>query len=95
MATSCRCPAGSRKKMKRKGSRGLPFVCLKKVPRSPRFVKAKRNGSCPKGAKRKRLRRVGARCMKYVPGVQFVGPVCPGKKRRSTRKRKKTARRRR
>jgi len=94
MATSCKCPAGSRKKMKKKGSRGLPFVCLKKVPDAPRFVKFKRDGGCPAGSKRRTLKRVGARCMKRVPGVQFVAPSCPGKPRRKKATKKRATKKR-
>ena len=90
MASKCGCPSGTTKKSTK--GRGLGFACLGEG-RMPRLVKAKSNGSCPEGAKKKKMGKSGTRCVKMVTGKKFVAPVGCGSrsgKSRSKKKRRKS-----
>lgn len=114
----CRCPKGARKvSTKPKGvkgakPRGPGFVCTMKLTRDEerkfkRFVKMRRNGTCPKGSKKRSNKRGGSVCigtvaalrkagnLKGKPSRKFVSQVCRGGTHTAMRKRAKKRRRRR
>lgn len=84
---ACTCARGAKKRSTK--GRGKGFVCMRPVKNAPRLVKAARNGSCPRGAKKKRMGKSGMRCMKYGPGYRFEAPVGCGPKRKTRKKRRR------